>query len=143
MGFRVKVASPSDTIELGLESIQTVRFTTDTPKDSNARSTDLGATLVIRGKILTAVDGDPFDSTVKLSLWSMVPVEKADCYRNITVEVVSAGQIVREINLPNAFVIDYAEDYGDTEGVGTFQLIVKQKKDKLARVELNGGYPIG
>lgn len=141
MGFIVKVESSSETIDLSLESIQTVEFSTDTPKDSNARSTDLGSTLKITGKILTAVDGDPADSTVKLSLWSMVPVEKADCYRKVTVDVISAGQVVRQINLPNAFVVDYQETYGDTEGVGTFSLIVKQKKDKLANIVLNGGYP--
>lgn len=141
MGFIVKVESSSETIDLSLESIQTVEFSTDTPKDSNARSTDLGSTLKITGKILTAVDGDPADSTVKLSLWSMVPVEKADCYRKVTVDVISAGQVVRQINLPNAFVVDYQETYGDTEGVGTFSLVVKQKKDKLANVVLNGGYP--
>ncbi|BCJ93032.1 hypothetical protein acsn021_06010 [Anaerocolumna cellulosilytica] len=141
MGFIVKVESSSETIDLSLESIQTVEFSTDTPKDSNARSTDLGSTVKITGKILTAVDGDPADSTVKLSLWSMVPVEKADCYRKLTVDVISAGQVVRQINLPNAFVVDYQETYGDTEGVGTFSLIVKQKKDKLANIVLNGGYP--
>lgn len=141
MGFIVKIESSSETIDLSLESVQTVEFTTDTPKDSNARSTDLGSTLKITGKILTAVDGDPADSTVKLSLWSMVPVEKADCYRKVTIEVISAGQVVRQFNLPNAFVVDYQETYGDTEGVGSFSLIVKQKKDKLANIVLNGGYP--
>jgi hypothetical protein len=141
MGFIVKIESSSESIDLNLESVQTVEFSTDTPKDSNARSTDLGSTLKITGKILTAVDGDPADSTVKLSLWSMVPVEKADCYRKVTVDVISAGQVVRQILMPNAFVVDYEEIYGDTEGVGTFSLIVKQKKDKLAGIVLNGGYP--
>jgi hypothetical protein len=141
MGFLVKIESLSETINLNLESVQTVDFSTDTPEDSNARSTDLGATLTITGKILTAVDGDAADSTVNLSLWSMVPVEKADCYRKVTVDVISAGQVVRQLLFPNAFVIDYKEIYGDAEGVGTFALILKQKKDKLASIELNGGYP--
>jgi hypothetical protein len=141
MGFIVKIESSSETIDLNLQSVETVEFTTDTPKDSNARSTDLGATLKITGKILTAVDGDPADSTVKLSLWSMVPVEKAECYRKITVDVISAGQVVRQVLMPNAFVVDYEETYGNMEGVGTFSLIVKQKKDKLSGIVLNGGYP--
>lgn len=141
MGFILKVESSTDSFQLAYESVQTVEFSTDTPQDSNARSTDLGATLIISGKILTAVDGDPADSTVNLSLWSMIPVEKADCYRKLTIDVVAAGQVVRQIKLPNAFVVDYTETYGDTEGVGTFCLVVKQKKDKLGRVEVNGGYP--
>lgn len=141
MGFRLKVEGPS-TIELGLESIQTVQFKTDIPVDSNARSKDLGSTIKITGKILTAVDGDPFDSTRQLGLWSLVPAEKADCYRKVTIEVIAADQVVRKFYYPNAFVIDYIEDYGDTEGVGTFELIIKQKKDKIANVTVEGGYGV-
>lgn len=139
MGFKLKVEGP-DTIELGLESIQTVQFKTDTPHDSNARSKDLGSTLVITGKILTAVDGDPFDNTRKIGLWSLVPAEKADCYRKLTLEVIAADQVVRKFYYPNAFVVDYEETYGDTEGVGSFVLIIKQKKDKIAGAAVEGGY---
>lgn len=141
MGFRLKVEGP-DTIELGLESIQTVHFETDIPLDSNARSKDLGSTIVITGKILTAVDGDPFDSTRQLGLWSLVPAEKADCYRKATIEVISADQVVRKLYYPNAFVVDYVETYGDTEGVGSFKLIIKQKKDKISGVTVEGGYSV-
>lgn len=139
MGFRFKVDGP-ETIELSLESIQTVRFKTDTPIDSNARSKDLGSTIIITGKILTAVDGDPFDTTRQIGLWSLVPAEKADCYRKATLEVIAADQIVRKFHYPNAFVVDYTETYGDTEGVGTFRLVMKQKKDKIAGVTVEGGY---
>ncbi|MHC1748122.1 MAG: membrane-associated protease 1 [Cellulosilyticaceae bacterium] len=139
MGFRLKIEGP-ETIELGLESVQTLKFKTDTPIDSNARSKDVGSTMVISGKILTAVDGDPFDSTRQIGLWSLVPAERADCYRKVSIEVVSADQIVRKIFYPNAFVVDYKEKYGDTEGIGTFELVVKQKKDKIGNVTVEGGY---
>jgi hypothetical protein len=55
MGFKLKIEG-SENIELGLEHIQTVKYETDTPDDSNARSTDVGSTLVITGKIITATD---------------------------------------------------------------------------------------
>lgn len=139
MGFRVKIEGP-ETIDLNIESIEKVRLKTDLPQDSNARTKDVGSAMVISGKILTAVDGDPFDSTRQIGLWSLVPAEKADCYRNVTVEVISASQIVRKINFPNAFVVDYTENFGDTEGVGTFELVIKQKKDKLDKVTIEGGY---
>lgn len=139
MGFKLKVEG-ADKIELGIENILTVEFNTDTPDDSNARSTDLGTSLIIKGKILTPVDGEAADSTIKLAQWSLVPAEKADCYRNVTVDVISASQKVREINLPNAFVVDYVENYGDEEGVGTFTLNLKQKKDKTAKVKFDGGF---
>ena len=139
MGFRVKVEG-NDTIELGVENIETVEFKTDTPDDSNARSTDLGVTLKVTGKILAAVDGEEADQTIKLAQWSLVRAEDADCYRNIVIDVIAASQVVRQITFPNAFVVDYTEDFGDEEGVGTFYLYVKQKKDKTANVAFEGGF---
>lgn len=139
MGFKVKIEG-AETIDLSIESVQNVKLITDTPEDTNARSKDVGSTMIISGKILTAVDGDPFDSTRKMGTWSLVPAEKADCYRKITVEVISADQVIRKITYPNAFVVDYKEHFGDTEGIGTFELVVRQKKDKLSLVTIEGGY---
>ncbi|WP_432665118.1 membrane-associated protease 1 [Wukongibacter baidiensis] len=139
MGFRVNVEG-SESINLGIENILTVEFKTDTPDDSNARSTDLGTSLIIKGKILTAVDGEEADHSMKLAQWSLVPGEKADCYRKVTVDVIAASQVVRQFNFPNAFIVDYTEDYGDEEGVGTFYLHMKQKKDKTIGVKLEGGF---
>ena len=139
MGFRVKVEG-AESIDLNIESIETVEFKTDTPDDSNARSTDLGTSLIITGKILTPVGGEAADNTIKLAQWSLVPAEKADCYRSVKVDVISASQVVRQFTLPNAFVVDYEENYGDVEGVGTFKLYIKQKKDKTAQVKFEGGF---
>lgn len=139
MGFKVKIEG-AESIDLNIESIETVEFKTDTPDDSNARSTDLGTSLIITGKILTPVNGEAADTTIKLAQWSLVPAEKADCYRSVQVDVISASQIVRQFTLPNAFVVDYEEQYGDAEGVGTFKLYVKQKKDKTAAVKFEGGF---
>ena len=78
MGFTLKVEGNS-TIDLGKDSVTSVKVRTDIPQDSNARSTDLGSTITITGKILTAVDGDPFDSTRQLGLWALpepVPRER-------------------------------------------------------------------
>lgn len=90
--------------------------------------------------ILTAVGGDPFDSTRKMVLWSVVPAERADSYRKVTVEYVAAGVMERKYCFPNAFVIDYKEDYGDEAGSGTFTLVIRQKKDKISTVSVEGGY---
>jgi len=141
MGFTLKVEGPSS-IELGTTSITGVKFQTDIPVDSNARSTDMGSTVEITGKILTAVDGDPFDATKQLGLWSLVPAEKSDCYRKVTIEVIAASQVIRKYTYPQAFVVDYKENYGDVEGIGTFTLIIKQKKDKMAQVAVEGGYSV-
>ena len=68
--------------------------------------------------------------------------ENADCYRKVTIEVIASSQMIRKYTYPNAFVVDYREDYGDLEGVGTFTLIMKQKKDKMAQISVEGGYSV-
>lgn len=139
MSYKVTVEG-LESFEIAKECVRSVEYTTDIPLDSNARTKDVGSTLTITGRILTAVDGDPFDSTRKLALWSAVPAEKSDCYRKVTVEHVAAGVMERKYFFPNAFVIDYKEEYDNGEGTGIFTLIIKQKKDKLANITVEGGY---
>ena len=127
MSYKVTVEG-TESFEIAKECVRRVKFTTDI------------RLLTITGRILTAVDGDPFDSTRKLALWSAVPAEKADCYRKVTIEHVAAGVMERKYYFPNAFVIDYKEDFGDVEGTGIFTLVIKQKKDKLDRITVEGGY---
>lgn len=139
MGFRLKIEG-NESINLRETNIINVEFTADIPHDSNARSTDLGSTLRITGKILAAVDGEAADDTSKIARWSLVPAENADCYRNVQVDVIAASQVVRQITLPNAFVIDYKEDFTDETGTGVFTLLVKQKKDKMTSLKFEGGF---
>lgn len=139
MGFRLKIEG-NESISLRETNIINVEFTADIPHDSNARSTDLGSTLRITGKILAAVDGEAADDTSKIARWSLVPAENADCYRNVQVDVIAASQVVRQITLPNAFVIDYKEDFTDETGTGVFTLLVKQKKDKMTSLKFEGGF---
>ena len=136
MGYILKVDGVGT---LGVETIQTVNFSVDTPKDSNARTTDVAVSLKITGKILTLLDGGT-EASKDLAAWAMTPAEQANCYRNVVLTATAAGQVIREYTLPNAFVVDYRENYGDTEGVGTFRLVVRQKKDKINVTTVNGGY---
>jgi len=129
-----------ESFDIPKECIKSVKFSTDIPKDSDARTADVGTSLVVTGKILTAVDGDPFDSTRQIAMWSAVPATNAACYRNVTVKNVRGGIVEREYNLPNAFIVDYAEDFDDAEGTGTFTLVMKQKKDLIERVSIEGGF---
>lgn len=57
MSFLVKVEG-SESFEVAKECVRSVKVTTDIPLDSNARTKDVGATMVITGKILAALDGD-------------------------------------------------------------------------------------
>ncbi len=64
MGLRLKIEG-SESIDLKETSITNVKFGADIPHDSNARSTDLGSTILIEGKILAPVDGEAADDTSK------------------------------------------------------------------------------
>ena len=59
----------------------------------------------------------------------------------MTVEIIQAGIVERKYYFPNAFVVNYNEDFGDSDGVGKFSLVIKQKKDKIAAITIEGGYP--
>lgn len=135
MSYKVTVEG-MESFEIAKECVRSVRFSTDIPLDSNARTKDVGATMIITGKILA----DVTDSTRKLALWSVVPAEKADCYRNVTVEHIAGSVMERKYCFPNAFVLNYKEEFGDIEGTGTFTLVLKQKKDKIASVAVEGNY---
>lgn len=139
MSLIVKVDG-QESFEVARECVKKVKFQTEIPLDSNARTKDVGCSLEIEGKILVATDGDPFDSTRQLGLWSMVPAEDAAAYRQVTVEIVEAGLVERKYTFPRAFVVDYREVYGDTDGIGRFRILIKQKKDKLELVTVEGGY---
>ncbi len=139
MGFRVKITGGKD-VEFNEGIITSVEFVSDTPDTSNARSTDLGVVLNIKGRINFSLGAEEEDSTVELANWALMPSDQSDCYRNVQVQVVSGGQIVRQYTYPNAFVMGYTEDLNDEEGVGEFELLLKQKKDLTAKVELKGNF---
>jgi len=142
MGIRLKIEGV-ETIQLDEHNILTSRFMFDTSSDTAARATDVLTALEVTGKILTAVDGTPVDDTQKIARWSLVRAESADCYRVVTVEVISAGQVVRKYQLPNAFVSDYDESFGeDGDGSGKFRLIARQKSDLFDKTKVEGGYDL-
>lgn len=131
MGFRMKITGGSEDIIFDERSITKVDFNSASSADSNARATDFGMTVKVWGKMLYKLGGEGNDPTLGLAIWSQVPSEKADCYRNAEVTVVSAGQVVRQFTLPNAFVMEYSEKVDDESGVGTFYIHMKQKKVEL------------
>jgi hypothetical protein len=139
MEFTLKVAGGEE-IELGHEYISAAIYRTDTPDDSYARSTEVGSELRVSGRVMKTPQGGNADETRKLAIWSLVPAGKEDCYRRVELDVVVSGAVVRKLVLPNAFVVDYSEDYGTNQGVGLFNLVVRQKKDKIAAVKIEGGY---
>ncbi len=135
MGFRVTIDG-SGPVNLTEQCVTSVEFFSDIPKDSNARATDNGTALKIRGKLLFSLGAEAQDATINMAKWSVVPSESADAYRNVKVDVVAAGQIVRQFTLPNAFVMEYEEELDDETGVGA----LKQKKDLTKMTKIEGGF---
>lgn len=135
MGFRL-VIKGAEEIKLEETDIVTVEYATDSPDGSNAKATDYACMLTVSGKILK----EKAPETLKIGKWSLVPAEKSDAYRDVALQVIAESQVVREFKLPNAFVIDYTEDFGHQEGVGEFKLVLKQKKDFNSKVQILGGY---
>lgn len=141
MGFRVKITGGKD-VEFNEGIVTGVNFISDTPENCNARSTDLSVIMKLQGRINFSLGAEIEDSTVELANWALMPSDQANCYRNVEVKVINGGQVVRQYTYPNAFVMDYTEDLNDEEGVGTWTLLLKQKKDLTDKVELKGNFEL-
>ena len=128
----------TETLTYKGEIISSAYTTIDTPPSSGARSTNVIITLYITGKLLADSGNSP---TSKLFEWSKVPATSPDCYRDVTVRVLSDATIVdgqpyRVINVPNAFVVNYSEKYSEKIGFAEFALTLRQKADKVNDVNL-------
>lgn len=131
----IKVTIADIKLEKCLDSVY---FRVDTSDDSDARTTDIGNTIEIIGR----VDVD-FEPTVGLYNWSLIKPDntnKAEVYKKVEVEITSVkdDMLVRKVVFPEAFVIDYTESYSNEAGVGTFKLYLKQKKDNNEVVNVSG-----
>lgn len=140
MALLFSTADPS--IEIEAESTREITFKVDIPPDNRARTKDVGVTMIVKGKIMadTASAGNAADSTAKLMEWSIVPSEKKEAYRSVTVKVTSGGITTRQYELPNAYIVNYREDYINAEGDGEYTLTIKQMKNKVADVKVTGGF---
>jgi len=122
-----------------MECIESAKFITDMPKDCDSCSMEVSKTLIVKGNIMTAADGDPYASTRQIALWSAVSSAGPGCYRDVALKHVRSGVVVREYNFPDAFVVGYNEDFDGEAGMGAFTLTIRQKKDQIEHVSVHGG----
>lgn len=123
--YKVTIA---DVAEL-TEEVLKVEFDSTTSTTSDARSSNIGATITISGRV--SYDADkPFmkDSTKAIAAWSTVKPDSADTYKAVSVEFNHTG-LTRKYELSHAFVISFHEEFEDQNGL--FELVVRQKKDRL------------
>ena len=111
------------------EEVLKVGFDSKIPDNANVRSSNIEATLTISGII--SYDADKLfmrDSAKSVAVWSMVKPESVDSYKTVTVEYIHT-QAPRKYVLTHAFVVSYNEQFDEENG--TFELVVRQKKDRL------------
>ncbi len=113
--------------------VKSVMYKTDTPDDENSRSNDVSSVLVIKGVLIQ----DEEEETKKMAQWSL---QSKLPYKNVVVKHTAGKVVIREYKLTSAFVVDYIEEFAEDKGDGTFTLIIKQKKDKMDEVVIEGGY---
>jgi len=118
----------ADVAEL-TEEVTKVMFSSATPDNSDARSSSIGVSLTITGRV--AYDADKLfmkDSTKAIAEWSTKKPDSPDTYKEVTVIFNHTGA-KRKYVLSHAFVVSFTEQYEDQNGF--FELVVKQKKDRL------------
>jgi len=127
------VVSIADVAEL-TEEVLKVKFDSVIPQDANARSSNIGVTLTITGRV--AYDADKAfmkDSLKAIAEWSVKKPSDADTYKSVSVTYNHTGA-TRVYELSNAFVVSFNEQFEDQNG--TFQLVVRQKTDRLDGVKV-------
>lgn len=164
MGFRLTVSGGGKDIKFDETALIDLRFLSESPHgqqsnphreglavrssqfltvgSGNARATDFGMGVEIKGRINFSLGAEVEDATVAMANWSLMPSDQAAAYRKAVIQCVAGGQVVREYTLPNAFIVEYSEELDDENGVGEFVVQLRQKKDCNAKVELKGGFAL-
>ena len=122
-GDNVIEIKEDNTINFADVSIDTIND--DTQKKSNA----VLARMTLQGKIEPSIN----DALMKISEWAR-DLKNESTYRKVTLTIKDgADSILRTYEIPDMFVCDYSEVYGDPDNEdGTFfSLKLTQKENKL------------
>ena len=127
--------------QLGEETVKSFENTTGIPKNTEGRAPDTSATMKSTGKIRSAADGGLADGTVQVAQWAN-NMDDAKAYQKVTATANAAGQVLRRVTFPHAFVVGYSEEFDVTAGVGSYELTIRQKKDLLENILVEGGFTL-
>lgn len=140
MGFalRVEGLDTGECIELEDEALVSIEYRHNTVDSTKARSTNMEYVLNIGERISPFFEknNELFQqSLLKTIGWAHLPyAPETDYYRKVSIVYEKEEQIVRELNFSKAYVLNYIENYDDQNGMGTFQLVLGQKKDELEKI---------
>jgi len=121
------------------ENVKSFRAHTETPRTNDGRGTDTAVTMKLSGPIRSVADGAITDETINLARWA-TEYDEAKAYSQATATAEASGQVLRNDVYPNAFVVSYSEKFDVAAGVGTFNMVLRQKKDLLELIQNTGGY---
>ena len=128
--YKITIA---DVAEL-TEEVLKVEFDSTIPQNADARSSNIEATITITGRVSYDADkGFMKDALKEIATWSMVKPNSPDTYKTVSVEFDHTGS-TRSYELSNAFVVSFHEQFEDQNGF--FELVVRQKKDRLDGVSV-------
>ena len=139
MAYTLK-AEGSNAFSLTEETVKTLKFDNTSSSNSNARARDTYQTLTVAGRIRSDAGEAAKDETINAAKWSLVPAVLQTAYQKITAIATAAGQITRNYEFSQGFVVSYSEKFTDQSGVGTFAMKIRQKKDQLDQVKVSGGF---
>ena len=122
------------------ESVKSFKVHTETPRTNDGRGTDTSVTMTMSGPIRSADENTiAIDETIKLARWAS-EYDDAKAYSQATATAEASGQVLRRDVFPNAFVVSYSEKFDITTGVGTYHIVLRQKKDLLKYIQNSGGF---
>jgi len=138
MAYKFKVEGVHSA-NLPQENVKSFSAHTQTPRTNDGRGTDTSVTMTLSGPIRSVDDGAIADETINLAKWA-TEYDEAKAYSQATATAEASGQVLRNDVYPNSFVVSYKEKFDIGAGVGTYEVVLRQKKDLLENIANTGGY---
>ena len=138
MAYKFKIEGVHSA-NLPQENVKSFKSHTETPRTNDGRGTDTAVTMTLSGPVRSVDEAAIADETINLARWA-TEYDEAKAYSVATATAEASGQVLRNDVYPNAFVVSYSEKFDVAAGVGTFNMILRQKKDLLENIQNTGGY---
>ncbi len=128
MKYEVKVTGPAS-VNLSSDEVTAVSFLSDSPDDSNARSSELTLSATVEGKIL--YDALSEVQSDQMAIWAVKDHENESDYATVEISCTGAdSSVARKVTLTSAFLASYTESFDGNSSIGRFKAVFKQVKTK-------------
>jgi len=116
--------------------IDAIEISFDSPADVSSKDDKINNSIVIRGKL---DDNNKLNSKL-MAEWALTNSTSASAYRNLTLWILGSAEsnkdnvIYRKIIFNYAFVVEYKENFVVGSDQNTYEIKLKQKRDKLSEI---------